>query len=512
MNYACLNLKCNHMKYFKEIIFVLTILFSVSTHGASPKKMYIPEPEGFTINFNIKNIDDSLVYIARYFGDNKYIKDTIVVNGAEKFSYTGDENLPCGIYLLVREKRNAYFEFIVHDQNFTINTDTADFINKTTFENSPDNEKLYDYFKFAGKLGKEAAEIQERNKKATEENNLKEIDKNKSRIKEIGKAMIAYKKKFMAESPDNPMTVVFNLQQDIIIPDSLKSDTSTTGEKNKYYYYLNHYWEHTPFESTCILRTPIFHTKLQQYFDKYVPQHYDSAIVYIDPLIEKARVNPELFKYIVNYVTFKWESGEQKRMCWDKVFYHMATKYYRKGECTWTDSVKLAKIESRAKDLSYVLCGQQAINPHMKKYYPMPGLYDTTGYMHDLYKVKADIVIMWFWDSDCGHCKKQTPVLWEMYEKYKKQGKSIEVYAVNVEQESKGYKEYLKENKYSWINVQDTGNFSQFRKYYDIYSTPVSFILDKERKIIGKRLAPAAVDTFLEQYFKEEEQVEGLEK
>jgi thiol-disulfide isomerase/thioredoxin len=216
-------------------------------------------------------------------------------------------------------------------------------------------------------------------------------------------------------------------------------------------------------------------------------------------------VNDELFKYVVNYVTFKWESGKEKRMCWDKVFHHMATNYYMKGECTWTDSVQLAKIESRAKDLTYVLCGNNPINLHMK-YYPTPGLYDTSGTLHELYKVKADYIIMWFWDSDCGHCKKQTPKLWDMYNKYKEKGLSIEVYAINVEQESKGYKEYLKENKYTWINVQDTGNFSAFRKYYDIYSTPVAYILNKERKLIGKRLDPEAIDTFLEQYVKEEEE------
>ena len=470
--------------------------------------------QGYEIKFDIKHLDDSVGYLARYYGDNKYIKDTIVTNGKEKFTLEGEEELPCGIYLIVREKRNAYFEFIINNQNFSIKSDTTDFINKTSFSNSPENEQLYDYFKYAGKLGKRASSVQKQlqelkndssslTKNSTEKANKK--SKLTSELYEINSSISTYKDDFMVKNPENPMTVVFGMQKEVNFPDKIKKDNSPAAEKNKYQYYLEHYWDNTNFESTCLLRTPVFHYKLQQFFDKYVPQHFDSAIVYMDDLIEKAKLNEEVFKYVVNYVTFKWESGKEKRMCWDKVFYHMASNYYMKGLCPWSDSTQLAKIESRAKDLKYVLCGEKPVNLQMK-YYPKPGLYDTTGTLHELYSINSDYVVMWFWDSDCGHCKTQTPKLWDMYTKLKKEGVSIEVFAVNVEQESKGYKNYLKEHNYSWINVQDTGNFSAFRKYYDIYSTPVAYVLNKNRELIGKRLDPEALENFLSQYMKEEEE------
>ena len=112
------------------------------------------QAQGHKIKFNIKNLNDSVVYLARYYGDNKYIKDTIVVNGKETFVVKGDEELECGIYMIVREKRNAYFEFLISNQKFTVLSDTSDFINKTSFLNSPDNTLLYEYFKFTGEKGK----------------------------------------------------------------------------------------------------------------------------------------------------------------------------------------------------------------------------------------------------------------------------------------------------------------------------------------------------------------------
>ena len=484
----------------KKLTFLFLLLISVSKIHA----------QGHNIKFKIKDLNDSIVYLARYFGDNKYIKDTIVVNRSESFTIKGEENLPCGIYLIVREKRNSYMEFIIDKQEFTVISDTSDFINKTTFKDSPENEQLYDYFKYSSKLGVELEKLNAELKLHEENKDSLKIDVNKKSQNELNTQMIDYRTKFIANNPNNPMSVVFNLQKDVDFPTELLGDKSEKGERKRYNYYLEHYWDFTDFSSPCLLRTPVFHSKLQRYFDVYVPQHFDSTIVYIDKLIAKTKVNEELFKYVVNYVSFKWESGKEKRMCWDKVFYHMATNYYMKGLCNWTDSTQLAKISTRAKDLQYVLCGDQAINLQMK-YYPAPGLYDTLGVLHDLYKIKADYLILWFWDSDCGHCKTQTPLLYAAYKKFKTQGKNVEVLAINVESESKGYKKYLSENKYEWINVQDTGNFSSFRKYYDIYSTPVAYLLDKNKKLIGKRLDPESLEKFMEQLFKDEEEIKVLE-
>lgn len=468
-----------------SVLLLFTVLTSLSTFA-----------QGHKIKFDIKNLNDSVVYLARYFGDNKYIKDTVVVDGKEKFVVEGEEELECGIYMIVREKRNAYFEFLVTGQNFTVISDTSDFINKTSFKNSPDNEMLYEYFRFTGKKGRE----------------LQDTTLTQNQKVAIHKEINDYKKEFVKKNPDNPMSVVFKLQEDVDMPDSIKNLEGEDADKKKYYYYLNHYWDKTDFGSPCLLRTPVFHGKLQRYFDKWVPQHFDSIPVYADILVEKASVNDEVYKYIVNYITFKWESGKSKRMCWDKVFYHMARTYYLaqpESKTPWVEEGQMSKIRTRVQDLQYCLCNEKAL-PFQMRYkgndYGPVGLEDTNKVRHDFYQMPEDYVVLWFWDSDCGHCKKQTPKLWDMYQKYKKQGRSIEVMAINIEQESKGYIDYIREKQYSWINVQDTAHLSKFREFYDIYSTPVAFILDKERKIIGKRIDPEAIDGFLAEMFKEEEE------
>ncbi len=467
-------------------ILVLLLILLVSTNNSNA--------QGHKIKFEIKDLTDSIVYLARYYGDNKYIKDTIVVNGSETFTIEGNEDLECGIYMIVREKRNSYFEFLVSNQKFSVYTDTIDFVNTAKFKKSPDNELMYEYFRYSIEKGKKAMDT------------LTSIEEQQK----IGKELKVYKENFIEKHPYNPMSVVFQLQMDVEIPQEIQDIEGKEGEEASYYYFLNHYWDKVNFSSPCLLRTPVFHGKLQRYFDKFVPQHYDSIPKYADLVCSLAKANDENFKYVVNYLTFKWESGKAKRMCWDKVFYHMAREYYLSTptQTPWVGDAQMAKIKSRIEDLSFVLCSEKAVPLQMRheKYKFPSGLPDTLGVYHDFYKMKEDYVILWFWDSDCGHCKKQTPKLYDLYKKMEKEGRSVKVYAINIEQESKGYLKYLRENDYDWINVQDTAHLTNFRAYYDIYSTPVAYILDKERRIIGKRIDPPAMEGFFEQVFGNEEE------
>ena len=56
------------------------------------------------------------------------------------------------------------------------------------------------------------------------------------------------------------------------------------------------------------------------------------------------------------------------------------------------------------------------------------------------------------------------------------------------------WKKFIAEqDMFDFINVFDPYQNTNFRTNYDIYSTPVVYVLDKERKIIAKRLPPETV-------------------
>jgi thiol-disulfide isomerase/thioredoxin len=108
-----------------------------------------------------------------------------------------------------------------------------------------------------------------------------------------------------------------------------------------------------------------------------------------------------------------------------------------------------------------------------------------------------------FWDPDCSHCKAEMPKIEEIYQKYKDKG--VAFYSACVEQEFDKWIKFIKEHNHTWINVIDMYNISEFRKLYDISSTPVIFLLDKDKNIIAKKLAGNSLEQLIEYELKKGE-------
>jgi hypothetical protein len=50
------------------------------------------------------------------------------------------------------------------------------------------------------------------------------------------------------------------------------------------------------------------------------------------------------------------------------------------------------------------------------------------------------------------------------------------------------WKAYIRENNLNWINVADPKLQNNFRQEFDILTTPQIFILDKDKKIVAKKI------------------------
>ena len=224
---------------------------------------------------------------------------------------------------------------------------------------------------------------------------------------------------------------------------------------------------------------------------KTVYQIPDSIIKEATLLIEKTRKSQELFKYTVFWITSHFETSKQMGM--DAVFVHMAKNYYMTGQAFWADSTTVAKIGDRAKKLDYSLLGKTAPNLIMA---------DTSGAFQVLHAIQKDYTIAYFWDPTCGHCKKVTPKVKEFYDAFRDE-LSVEVYAVQTNAEERDeWRKYIIENNLNWINVEDPEQKTAYKYLYDIYSTPVIYLLDKDKKIIAKRLGAEDLEGFIRHHKK----------
>jgi thiol-disulfide isomerase/thioredoxin len=437
-------------------------------------------PKGAEIKIKINHYKDSLIFLAHYYGNQQFIKDTLpVIKGW--ITIKQDTALEHGIYMIVPQDKKSYFDIIIHDeQHFTMMTDTGDYSKHMKVKGSIQNELFFEHNRWVNKKGKERDSLMKAFDLAKKENKTEVIKSIEEKIKVINEEVDKDQKDYIKAHPTHLLSKIFLLMQDVDLPDNLANDTV------KYQYYKNHFWDKVDFSEEGLIRTPLFHPKLIRYLDKIIPQDFDSLIVASDFLVNKAKANPEMFKYVLHTITSKYERSQI--MCFDAVFVHLVNKYYSKENCPWVNETTLIKMKTRAKSLQYVGCGQVA---HDLKLIGLDNKY------HQLSKIKSPYTVVWFWDSDCGHCKAQTPKLKKITDTAPFKD-SIVVYAINIENETAGYKKFVKETGLEkWTNVIDTTFESRFRDYYDIYSTPVMYLLDKDKKIIAKRLDPEGLYDFL---------------
>ncbi len=437
---------------------------------------------GYQIIVHIPAMKDTPCYLANYYGDKQYIQDTVRsdVNGTVVFE--GRMSLPGGIYLFVFPDKR-YFEMLVDkEQHFSMETTWDDPINNMKVKGSKDNEQFYDYLQFAVRLQKESMELQNKLKTATTKADSTVITEE---MKKSEEQMSGYRNNFMQQNPETFLAKIFKTLPEPEIPKEIP--TLPNGRKDSTYayrYYKSHYFDNVDFSDRRLLRTPIFAPKVEKYMNDLTPQLPDSVNQSAEYVVEKAKADSEVFKYVLWWITYTYETS--KVMGMDEVFVHMVEKYYMTGQAYWLDSAQEVKIIDRARKIAPNIIGNTA---------PELALKDTLGQWQILSKVPAKYTILVFWDPDCGHCQKEIPKVKEVYDKWK--SKSVKVYAVDIEVDEAKWRKFIREKNLDWINVNDVNHQSNFRQLYDIYSTPVIYILDDKKVIRAKRIGAEQIDEFL---------------
>ena len=440
------------------------------------------QKNGYQIIVHIPAMKDTPCYLANYYGDKQYIQDTVRSDASGTVVFEGREQLPGGIYLFVFPDKR-YFEMLVDkEQYFSMETTWEDPINNMKVKGSKDNDLFYQYLKFAVQLQKTSMETQEKLKMATTKADTAAVNE---QLKANDEKMAIYRNQFMKDYPDLFLTKIFKTMPEPEVPKEIP--ILADGRKDStfaYRYFKGHYFDNVDFSDSRLLRTPLFAPKIEKYIKQLTPQIPDSINQSAELVVEKAKADSEVFKYVLWWITYTYETS--KIMGMDEVFVNMVEKYYMTGQAYWMDSAQLVKIVDRARKIAPNIIGNTA---------PELALKDTSGKWQILSKVPAKYTILVFYDPDCGHCQKEMPKLKEVYDKWKSKG--VEVYAVDIEVDVPKWKKFIREQQLNWINVNDANHQSNFRQLYDIYSTPVIYILDDKKVIKAKRIGADQIDEFL---------------
>jgi hypothetical protein len=451
------------------------------------------------LEFHIKGTAGDTIYLASYYGNKLYYTDTALADPKGTIVFNRKKGYKPGVYAVV-VPGPKYFEFLANEPEVVMESDTADLNEHLVVKKSVENKVFLDYIRFLADQRKQADELL-KEKDATTDPIAKA--KIQEKIDAFDGIVKTYQRDLVAQNPKTYAALIVNMSinQDRV---EVKKPDGTIDSAGTYYYYRAHFWDNTDLTDERILRTPVFQNRFDEYIGKVVPQIPDTINKCADELIKRMDHTDELFKFAVHNITYKYETSDIMGM--DAVFVHMAQTYYctTPSRASWMPKDKLEKMCERARKMAPIIIGAQAKNIILT---------DTTEQKWiNMYKMPQEWLLVVFWDPHCGHCKKSLPDLYNQY-KEKLRPIGVEVFAVAKATDSTlfaDWKAYLKENKMDWTNVGLTWHvYSEAKKNsskfipglttieslnyseaWDIYSTPKFFLLDADRKIVGKQLTP----------------------
>lgn len=443
------------------------------------------QAQGYEITVKIKGYQSGYLYLGHYMGKTTYVMDSARINENGVAVLKGAEKQPGGIYLIVLPGKKKYFEMLMDQvQTFSIEADTSSLMEKTVFKGSPDNEMFTAYNRFLSTQGSAREEIQ---RQLAAARTAADTAKVAPLSAQLGKKLQQYRDDVVAKHPKSLLAAIFKAMRDPEVKPMPKKADGTLDSTYPYRYFKAHYWDDVDLADGRLVRTPILETRLNRYFTQLVAPVPDSVIVEADALIAKTGKDKESFKFLVWWLTLHYETSPIMGM--DAVFVHLVEKYYVTRKAYWVTEEQNEKIINRAYTIAPNLIGQKGA--------ALP-LTDTTGKPASLYDIKAKYTILVFWDPTCGHCITEIPRLDSAFNASWKQ-KGAVMFGVKTEGTQEEWLKFIKDKKLKgWIHAWDPGYKSNYRRFYDVYSTPLVYLLDENKKILAKRLGVEQLEEFLQ--------------
>ena len=448
---------------------------------------------GYNIPITLTPFKNTWVYLGCYFGKYKNLSDSAWLNEKSQGVFKGKGKLPKGIYFAVSPQKYLLFEFLMDkDQNFSIKADTTNLSN-VIITGSPDNQMFQEYTKF---LAEKTPLLTALQKQLADAKTARDSGALKTTMTKANKELQDYRESFSKAHPTSMLANFFSAMKRPEIPAIPTDKNGKADSSYPYRYVKDNWWQGVSFDDESLVRTPFFEPKLEEYFKYYVVPQPDSIISEVNYMLLVSRESREMFKYLLGKFTDKYINPEY--MGQEKVFLFLFDKYYSKGDTAWLNEKQRKFIFDRAYSLMANQLGEQAADLAMV---------DTSGKPVTLYGINAPYTFVTFWDPNCGHCKETVPRIDSIY-RAKWKGLGVKLVGVNVDEGANdAWKKFMNEHKLDgWSHMYQTKTareeetkkgVANFRQLYDVYKTPTLYLLDAQKRIIGKMLSLEQFDDVL---------------
>jgi len=130
---------------------------------------------------------------------------------------------------------------------------------------------------------------------------------------------------------------------------------------------------------------------------------------------------------------------------------------------------------------------ERMLSTNVGQFAPEISLPSPEGKEIALSSLKGKLVLIDFWASWCGPCRKEMPNVVKIYSKFKNKG--FEIYGVSLDQDKEKWMEAITKDGINWPQVSDLKYWDNVAaRIYNVQGIPYTVLIDKDGKIIAKNL------------------------
>jgi thiol-disulfide isomerase/thioredoxin len=442
----------------------------------------------YKLQFKVDGLKDTTAYLGYFMNEGSYIKDTAQVDGKGQFVFEGNKPLKQGIYFLVLNKVKLFDFVIGKGQQFVINTKVDDYLNNMKVTGDEDNKLYFENMTFEFKRHKEAEPfIKILKDSLTSERRKKEAEESFNKIRD---KVLSYQSQLITKHPNTVTATLLKMNQPVQIPSPPIRADGTVDSTFQLRWYREHFFDNFDLSQEALIQMPksVYKDKIYEYLDKLYAPHVDTLTKAVFKVIDKAKANPETYKYAVWTCLVKYQRPEFMGL--DELYVNIYDKYFASGEMNYWANEKTRKIvKDEADRIRRSMIGRVGANLIMLDSDLKPKS------MHD---IKNKYTILYIFSPDCGFCKTETPKLVNFYNEKKF---DLEVYAVSSDSSMVEMKDYIKDMNMKWITVNGPRTYvGSYHDLYDAMTTPTIYVLNEKKIIIGKKVPVEKLEDFLKQY------------
>lgn len=460
---------------FKVVLIYAFLLVIVTTQAQLKRGK--ADGVGCRIEIKAPGYADKYIHLAKYNQGNVYTVDSIMLT-QQGAIFKLEDKLPVGQYLLYI-RPNIQMEILLgNDQkDVKIELDVNNLANSKV-EGSKDTKLFWDYIRQMNLLDEK---IQKINKQLENSTNIAQSSKLEQEREKIEQDILQYIRLQVKEHEKEWFGAFLKGSMHI----AYTSDIQNADAQ----YLRTHYFDNISFTDPRLWRTNFFPQKIDDYLYRVIPQIPDTVAYEASRLVAKSQADSVSFREILSWTLN--ESMKSKYMGMENIWAKLAEDYIIDKDIPWISTENASSIRTMYEALRYNRIGMEA---HNLKLATIEG--DTIN-TND---IEADYTVLYFYNPTCGHCAHTTPLLRDsIYEKYKE--KNLCIIAIDIDTNQESWKNYIETNDLSeWINCSDPKYKSAYWMYYDTSAVPMIYVLDKNKRIIARKVDSENLEKLLEHY------------